>query len=175
MINIRWLLVMAMLMPVVVEATCVTLDMSTWTVKQREYAQQVCSVDAAEACTLRVTDPVKPSFMLCAKAADISGFKTATLLTEAEAARLVDVGQQTSLATGTAAINTELSVNDLCNAELVDITSRIDAVKNGLDTEVNGISTLATAKPVLLDINTAYATALKKIARCLVATRKAVN
>ena len=66
-----------------------------------------------------------------------------------------------------ASYQTEISTNDLCEATLAQIASRIDSEKATIDTAISGASNIAGVKTVLLDMNTRYAAAFKKIGKCV--------
>lgn len=66
-----------------------------------------------------------------------------------------------------ATYDSEIASNDLCDATLAQVVSRIDSEKTTLDTGITGITNIASAKTVLLDLNSRYALALKKLATCL--------
>lgn len=159
------------------EAACRTLNTSAWTQDQKNMLEAIgyrLVFEAGE--NIVPTKPDDATLCFANSTVDLN-----TVLTESLVLTRYAANQQ--LAADALAVDQvrqksfqdELdgtTGNDLCPADLTAITTKIDAVKASLDTEINNITTLLNAKPVLLDLNAAYATALKKVARCLRATRR---
>lgn len=155
---------------------CKTFDTSTWTQEQKNLLPAIGYRLVFEAGNNIV--PTRTDNQLCFESPTVD---IATVLTEQtilnryasdQAARDAAASAEQVRQQGFMDEIVGTTGNDLCPAELDAITAKIDAIKSTLDTEINGVTTLLTAKPVLLDLNAAYATAFKKVARCLRATRR---
>ena len=66
-----------------------------------------------------------------------------------------------------ASYDAEVTGNDLCSATLAEIDSRINTTRDSLNTEIAAIGNLAQARTVMTSMNTTYAAAFRKIARCI--------
>ena len=65
------------------------------------------------------------------------------------------------------AFTDEQSTNDLCAATLAELTDRVNAVRDSVNADIASAATVAQIKTVLTTMNTTYATALKKLGRCI--------
>lgn len=170
----RYILLL-LLIPTLVQANCQTFDLSVWTPKQREYVEQVCTAAMNDRCKSTVSNPQLPSYNVCATTGNVAGLSPVTLLSQAEQARQVDAAAQAVDAQENADIAAELTGNNVCNATLAQITSVLTVQKAALDIEINGITLLINAKPVLLDMNLKYFQFFEKIAKCMKAFRQGVK
>ena len=65
------------------------------------------------------------------------------------------------------AFTDEQATNDLCTATLAELTDRINTFRDSVNTDIAAAANVAQLKTVMTTMNTTYAGAMKKIARCV--------
>ena len=66
-----------------------------------------------------------------------------------------------------ASYDTEISSNDLCDATLDELVTRINAERDTIQTAIDGTTNIASARTAMTSMNTRYAAAFRKVAKCL--------
>ena len=164
-----WLL---LTIPVFASEICRTVDISPWTQSQRNLLAAVSSelVDEAGSPS-RITRWSNQTGEVCfdTPTVDLAIVLTETAIlnryTSDEAIRQSNADTEAIRQQG---FTDEITSNNLCTAELSELTNRIDTWVANRQAEVNAATNLAQVKTVLRDqVIPQIGTALKQVARCL--------
>lgn len=118
------------LIPVLAQANCFTLDVSKWTLKQMERVEEVCTKTVGETCSSRVADPKLPSYLLCAGKADLTKLDSVSLLSQAEAARIIAADTQMAQVQAAEALLAVAKDSPLCNVEVTEVPTVMKGLSN---------------------------------------------
>lgn len=77
------------------------------------------------------------------------------------------LAQRAAAAAAQTALQEAVTNNDLCNATLAELETRKDQLLTNLQSDIDGISTIATAKTELADMMQRLVGALEKVLRCV--------
>ena len=100
----------------------------------------------------------------------------AGLMVEMTPAEKAVVDTPTAAQAARAAFLVEMNTQDICSGvSVADIQAKIATMRSNLQTDIDGITNIATAKTELAGMMNKLTTALEKIAICTVGLRKATN
>lgn len=173
-------LVLALLVPQLAFAAevCVDIDVSTWTQEQRNARQAIAHALAFNPggqnliphspSGAQVTEAGNTQICFTDPTFDVPTVITAQAMLDRyaveEAARQAAA---TVAANRQAAFESEISGNDFCTGELADLTTRIQTVRDTLNTAIQGASNVSQVKAAMTNLNDAYATGFRKLLRCI--------
>jgi hypothetical protein len=165
------LVLLLLLTPGAVLATCVDLSLATFTQAQREFL--VTGALALEPTIDRVQQHVPGEVHLCSPTVDISGLTAGALQTACQAAYDAQVAIDASKATETAEIRTELTTSQFClTATYAQIASRVAAQKAAVQADIDAATNIATAKTAMTTLNNRTWAAFEALARCTIGAQR---
>lgn len=149
-------------------AACRTLDTTTWTQDQRNRLPAIAYRLVFEAGENIVPTGTGATLCFAGSTVDLPTVLTPTTVLDRYAAD--ETARQTAVTaeqTAQASFTTEIAANNLCEASLADIISRIDAEQATIQTQIDATSNIAGARTAMTTMNQRISAALKKVAKCV--------